>query len=1022
MMRWIHYSIKVFTQVLICVLPLGNAGHCQVNSFRHYGLDKNVFPSRIECVQQSSTGALLVGTLAGLVEYNGEEFKQYTKRDGLAENAVSAIGVHKNHIWLGHWAGSMTRIDASTNEFTAIDIRSQLNFSSILSIHPFGDSAVLIVTRGGSLFEYSTAGLVQIVIQTKKVDEAVLNVVFAGDKAYIVTQQGIYASSDKGSLVNWEKVFEPQSPITYAFRIQESEWIISASDHISSIDIESKKEHIIYKSQSPFKVVSMIQDQEEFIWIGTAEQGIIQYHPITNKLSFFKRDNGLSYNQIRSLFLDREGSVWIATSTGLDQYQGRAFILYDKKSGVPDNLIWDFIDIGEKMLVASPSGLQLILEDVNSGKFIIQKSFELGGHEPRKIFKTRSGQEIYVIDANFELWKSTDLQSPQLMTGMNSHVRCLEEVNGEIWVGTDDGIFVIKNDKPTEQFTSELGLGGNKVNGIYYSKVKNETWITVLGGPAILYKEGRFKRFGPELGLTSNVVQDAAFDRNGNPWFATYDDGVFYFENDQFINLREKVELTSNTTFAISIDEKESVWIGHSWGLDMYRIPFDDAAFFGIDQGFMGIEVNPSAIECLGSNQVWMGTLMGLLKFNPNHFRLNISEPVTQIKSATLSGQNVLEYSELNFSGLNGNDLKVEFSGISLVNPGSNVYEYRLVGMHSNWRSQITSKPIEYKSLSPGDYTFELRTCNNSGNCNLKPQRFEFVVKPPFYKTWWFYTLLFLFVVFAIFIMDRYRVLALLDERNELNEKLAIKDHGLIEAEQVISQLESRYDQSIQISNEVLTAERDKILYHNPRLNIHGIPFHDISSDQLFALQYGDMELVGLVDLNLSDGAVPHLLEHIKSNFYQLALGASIHSPKDFLAVLNQAVKAVVERLEKYLGLSWVIWFEQESTLLINILDFNAFLISKDEVIELVMDKESPDGFLEIQKVGRLIGVSDGFAKQLADDANRAYGSKRLYAKVQELRTNKSSEIVSKMQKDFDRWRGIMEQQDDVTILILDYE
>ncbi len=92
----------------------------QLYSFKNFGLDRGVFPSRIECIAQNSSGELCVGTLAGLVIYNGDEFVNLNEDNGLAENAVSTLYAHEDTLWVGHWAGNVTALNTKNQGYRSI--------------------------------------------------------------------------------------------------------------------------------------------------------------------------------------------------------------------------------------------------------------------------------------------------------------------------------------------------------------------------------------------------------------------------------------------------------------------------------------------------------------------------------------------------------------------------------------------------------------------------------------------------------------------------------------------------------------------------------------------------------------------------------------------------------------------------------------------------------------------------------------------------------------------------------------
>lgn len=1024
-MKWrAGFSIKAWT---ICSLLLAALSvQSQVHSFKHFGLDKNVFPSRIECIDQASNGELVIGTLAGMVIYDGYTFRQISERDGLAENAISSIGVWRDHVWLGHWAGSITRMNMTTGELTAIDLQSNLNFSSVVRVMPTSSTSALLVTREGSIYYYLPDGLEQIVLPSKKPSEHVVQVRQLAGEYYVITDQAIYRGTDSTDFSHWVEEYRLSGyKISDALRMDRHEWVIGTSSGVLVRNVQTNEvlDQAIEDATAQMKIGSLLQDMEEFIWMGSSEQGTILYHPITREIKRIKRDNGLSYNQVRSLFMDREGVVWVATSAGLDQFLGRSFMLFDRRFGLPDNLIWDFAQTGKTTLLATPLGLFSVDIDYRSFHVSAMQSLGLNGAEPRRVFHDPKNGNIWVIDADGQLWKGSGQGMFKLIENIPHVVRCIEDVNGETWIGTDHGIFKLHNDQLSEQYTAETGLGGNKVNGIYYSKVKNETWVTVLGGPATLYRGGRFRKFGIEQGLSSNVIQDAAFDKEGNPWFATYDEGVFYFDGDTFHNLREKAELTSTTTFAIDIDEDGSVWIGHNWGLDVYRIPFEDLQHYGADQGFMGIEVNPGAIQHDGMGNVWMGTLMGLLRFTPAHFRLNITEPVTQINRVTLGGEPLSEENGSFQLDFNSSDFRVEFQGVSLVNPAQNVYRYRLLGAHDDWKTKGDPSPIEYISLPPGDYTFQLQTCNNSGKCNTDSEEVRFSIRPPFYRSWWFYTLLFVAAILTIYLMDRYRVLSLLDEKNALEEKLTIKDQELIDMDLEVGELKAfkRYNEHL-ADQLIVEGDEQRIGQWFGFFSICRIERSDISSDQFFDLQLGHIHMGGMIDLGVSGIMAGYLMEAIKSDLMSQVMEAKTYESADCVLFLHRACQRSVRRIEKHKGIQWVVWLSSDHEKLMHLNGLSLYLIGGNDVHEIKSasvnygDTKKVD-MVEVPRNEELFVSSDGLFDLLSADGTRTYGKNRLVNKLKDTADLPVSGKFEVLRSDVKRFRGGMEQHDDITLI-----
>lgn len=985
----------------------------QVSSFKKFGLEKTIFPSRIECIDQAQTGELYIGTLAGLVIYDGYSFEQLFEHDGLAENAISAISVQADNVWIGHWAGSITIINSRNRETRTIDISDELSYNSIEFIEPISDTTAYVVSKDGRILRYTPQGLEQILVSEVYQSENIRSLQSDTNGYFVLTDFGVYKTSNDLKSTKWETIYKSEEVITASAYLQSSEWIIGTKKGVLFFDFKTGVSSVIDMVGANSTVVSIVKDLDEFIWIATEDEGVVRLHTITGRSERITKSNGLSYNQVQAMFHDREGQTWIATAAGLDQYLGNAFVLFDQKVGLPDNVVWDFVQEGNSFLVASPSGLHVLEFSQEDNMYALVREIDLLSEEPRKIISRQIGNLIYVITHGNNLWVGSWNGSFQQVDDVSGEALCLEEVNGEIWVGTNNGIVLLDNNKVVEQYSVEIGFGGTRVNGIYYSKVKNEAWITVIGGSCALYREGRFKLFGADEGMTSNVIQDVSFDSDGNPWFATYDEGVFYYKDGQFQNLSTKVSLSSNTTFAIAIDKDDVVWIGHNWGLDMYRIRYEDMRSFNSSNGFMGVEVNPGAFSLDKQNNLWMGTLMGIQKFTASNLRVHLTEPLTRIVRAKLGDYEISEGNSYRL-GFGESNFKVQYSGISLVNPAENTFHYRLIGVHDEWRTRNEISPIEYGALPPGEFTFEVKTCMEKGICSSVPATMMFNILPPFYRAWWFYTLLFILVVLGIYLMDRYRVLSLLDQKNALSEKLLISEQGLIELSNELDTLKGR---SIVKSNMMLDMiDQDGLI--SSSMILERFKIEDFSSDQIIELAIGKYEISGLLDLGVSGEIAIFLVESIKAEFYKRMLDVDLETMDAVISIFNDAASLVTSKLENHKGYNWVFLIKSGSEVKLNCFNNTCYQLLDGQVVEYHSIKGLKNGtFFEVNPDGYLLFTSDGFVDQLSADGSQSFGQRKLISTLANYSKMKQEDILRNLKTDINNWRGSMDFTDDITII-----
>ena len=76
----------------------------------------------------------------------------------------------------------------------------------------------------------------------------------------------------------------------------------------------------------------LLRDRDGGLWIGTVERGLIHVH--NGRTDVFTQSDGLSGNVVLSLFEDREGNVWVATTGGLDRFRELPVATISVKQGL----------------------------------------------------------------------------------------------------------------------------------------------------------------------------------------------------------------------------------------------------------------------------------------------------------------------------------------------------------------------------------------------------------------------------------------------------------------------------------------------------------------------------------------------------------------------------------------------------------------------------------------------------------------------------------------------------------------
>src|SRR6185503_14619137 len=85
--------------------------------------------------------------------------------------------------------------------------------------------------------------------------------------------------------------------------------------------------------------------------------------------------------------------------------------------------------------------------------------------------------------------------------------------------------------------------------------------------------------------------------------------------------------------------------------------------------------------------------------------------------------------------------LEIHYTGLSFSRPEQLRFKYRLIGLDQDWVDAGTRRTAYYSHIPPGQYVFSVIAANSHGVWNESGTTLRLVVVPPFWKTWWFLSL-----------------------------------------------------------------------------------------------------------------------------------------------------------------------------------------------------------------------------------------------------------------------------------------
>ncbi|MBT6030057.1 MAG: SpoIIE family protein phosphatase, partial [Crocinitomicaceae bacterium] len=361
-----------------------------------------------------------------------------------------------------------------------------------------------------------------------------------------------------------------------------------------------------------------------------------------------------------------------------------------------------------------------------------------------------------------------------------------------------------------------------------------------------------YPRYGE--GLLQKKIRSIIIDKFSNLWIAIGENIVVY-SNGKFNKIKYKSNFISHTIYSMCFDNDNYLWIGRQNGLD--RLLIKDFAVesnrsYEDGKGFMASECNNSAISIFENSKILIGTNQGLLTLDKNYDQINPFETKTEITAIKLFSQktNWSEFSDsinekgfpvnLNLS-FRENYFTFHFIGITHRNPSAVRYKYKLEGFDKDWINAEKNRLATYSNLPFGTYNFQVKSSNDEGIWNKSPVEFSFIITPPFWRTWWFYTLCALAVLFVIVSYYQIRISNIKIKRrnekiNQQNEIIEEKNQEIVDSITYAKRIQDAILPSSMISKEL------------PNCFVHYQPKDIVSGDFYWMKTIGEKLLIAAVD------------------------------------------------------------------------------------------------------------------------------------------------------------------------------
>ncbi|WP_207428815.1 sensor histidine kinase [Pedobacter sp. SYSU D00535] len=522
------------------------------------------------------------------------------------------------------------------------------------------------------------------------------------------------------------------------------------------------------------EVKILMYDQQNVLWLtsslGGVQKCVISRSPF--RQSFIPGDKiTKEENNIRGMFSDRAGRLWMGTRTG------RLYVMQNEK--VLDGLLEGDI----------PQRVYCILEDKRGNVWLGTKGFGLFKAEPLDQGRTRYRVRRFAVD-------------PPNSSSISSNViySLLEDRAGRIWAGSfEKGLIMVNETAGKTSFKTIDNYFFNYPREAH-SRVRSlaedqqgNIWIGTTGGLLVFNPQpansggGSFRVYRKEpnniKSLGDDDVQFIYRNRQGIMWVLTSSGGLNQAMGDalkklEFVNYSTRNGLANDCLLSCVEDDAGNLWLGAQNSVSRFSPKTKQIRNFDTFDGLSVSGISEASCVKAKDGSILFGTVRGYFSFKPQEVNsekvsgtivltdLQINNEFFLAGAGMNVGKNV-NYLDTLILDHHQNNISLFYTLLDYRVEDKIQYSFRLFGYDSKWQNNRGARRVTYTNLEPGTYTFEVQGGDGGTYKNGPLKRLTIVIKPPYWKTSWAY-LLYAAVALGILLIVKHIATTMLRLRRDI--------------------------------------------------------------------------------------------------------------------------------------------------------------------------------------------------------------------------------------------------------------
>lgn len=725
-------------------------------------------------INQDENGFIWIATDYGLSKFDGLTFKNYTIADGLPDNEIlNLFKDSQDRMWLLGFNGKIgyiqnEKIFNSENNEALEKLKFNIYISDIFEdskhniwfFETLNSIKKLDTNNNATTFKLNTKpqsnsskkyNITEDINGTIKV----LKSVTTKDNFNTILSTSI-------TDLNWQPIHIEDYDLKKLISIKKNR--IEAFKNLDSVSMRiSNETYNFFKDKGKDNLLYKTFPYNDSYIITNLNTGTLLIN--SNKDILTKQI--LSESKSTVAFVDSEKNIWIGTyNDGLFLFPNLDVYGTQFKDQIENDLYT--INLFEDNLITGNSQSEVFVVDKENLKLIKTLSID---KNPKRIRQLKNVSKTLVILSDYSLHRlNSKIELKRINNMYDSNFKKSSLRNFKDFTISDKFMYTANANgtgKIDRKNNSVSKIWGKRSTAILIDSNK-KLWIGTTTG--LFYKDSdTIKKYNLDEQFNNSIIYSLVDSKKG-VLIGSNSYGLGILKDDNFTTISTKDGLLSNYIKSIFVDENNIIWLSTNFGLNSVHLDTNnqviDIKSYTTSDGLYSNDVRASIVD---KNKVYVATSKGLNVIDLSIKCNTIAAPITHINSILLNNEKIEKIEHQKFKHT-ANNFQFTYSGISFKSLGSITFKYRLKGLESNWITTKTNT-VRYSSLPPNNYSFELIAISKDHQ-ESTPISFSFTIKPPFYITWWFISLITITLVGLIAYYINYRNLKIKRQR-EIEDQIS---------------------------------------------------------------------------------------------------------------------------------------------------------------------------------------------------------------------------------------------------------